>query len=93
MTTSKTTTDHEVIRRWIEERGGRPSVVESTADDGKSGGLLRVEFRDEDDNLEEIDWEQFFAIFDENDLAFLYQEKTKDGETSRFNKFVERNQG
>jgi hypothetical protein len=29
-------------------------------------------------------------IFDENKLAFLYQDKTKDGDTSRFSKFVER---
>jgi len=34
--------------------------------------------------------EEFFKIFDENKLAFLYQDKTADGETSRFCKFVER---
>ena len=32
----------------------------------------------------------FFKIFDDNELAFLYQDKTKEGEVSRFSKFVER---
>jgi hypothetical protein len=41
--------------------------------------------------LEEIDWDEFFRIFDENRLAFLHQDETRDsGGTSRFNKFVER---
>ena len=35
-----------------------------------------------------IEWGEFFEIFDENDLNFLYQDKTADGGTSRFNKFV-----
>jgi len=29
-------------------------------------------------------------VFDGNDLAFVYQEKTADGSTSRFNKLVDR---
>jgi hypothetical protein len=33
---------------------------------------------------------KFFDIFDKNRLACLYQDKTKDGKISRFNKFVER---
>lgn len=90
MSTSETTTDHNTIRKWIEDRGGWPTIVKATADKGKGGGLSRVDFREPDDALEEIDWEGFFRIFDENKLAFLYQDKTKDGETSRFNKFVAR---
>jgi hypothetical protein len=31
---------------------------------------------------------EFFRIFDENGLAFLYQDKTASGNTSRFTKFV-----
>ena len=30
---SKTTTDLEVIKKWAEERDGKPSRVKSTADD------------------------------------------------------------
>ena len=91
MSTSDTTTDHDKIRKWVEERNGRPSIVRAT--EGKGGGLLRIEFRDKDDALEDIDWDEFFQIFDDTKLAFLYQDKTKDGKVSPFNKFVERDNG
>jgi hypothetical protein len=90
MSSATTTTDHDTIRTWIEERGGRPSVVRATHDNGREGGLLRVDFREPDDALEEIDWDEFFQIFDENELAFLFQDKTSGGEQSRFFKFVNR---
>lgn len=86
MANSKTTTDHDEIRTWVEERKGRPSKVETSGD----GGILRIDFAEPDDKLEEIEWEEFFEIFEENKLAFLYQEETSDHKTSRFNKFVSR---
>lgn len=86
---SKTTKDHSTIKSWTEERDGKPAVVESTSNSGKSGGLLRINFPGyAEDNLKNISWEEFFRIFDENNLQFLYQEKTKDGGESRFFKFV-----
>ncbi len=88
---SQTTTDHETIRRWVEERGGRPARVKGTgtADDP---GLLRIDYagRGDDENLEEISWAAFFEAFEENELAFLYQEETKSGEERRFSKLVSR---
>ena len=86
MSSSETTTDHKVIQKWAEERDGRPSAIRTK---GK-GGLLRIDFGEKEEEFEEINWDEFFQIFDQNKLAFLYQDKTKDGETSRFNKFVER---
>ena len=84
---SHTTTDHKKIQKWAEDRDGKPAVVESTAKNG--GGLLRINFPGyAEDNLKNISWEEFFEIFDENDLQFLYQEETKDGGESRFFKFV-----
>lgn len=91
MSTSETTTDHDVIKRWVESRGGRPAVVEGT-EDKEGEGLLRVEFRHAD-NLDDIDWDQFFRTFDDRKLAFLYQGKTTDGRQSRFFKFVRRGSG
>lgn len=85
---SKTTTDHAVIKKWIEERGGRPAIVAST-EDKSGGGLLRVDFGEPDSNLQEIPWDEFFRTFDERNLEFLYQETTH-GEPSRFFKFVSR---
>lgn len=86
MSQSHQTTDHKTIRSWIEKRGGHPSRVKGA----KEGGLLRIDFGTPEDNLEQIEWDDFFSIFDENKLAFLYQDETKDGKTSRFNKFVAR---
>ncbi|MGG7518225.1 hypothetical protein ACQ3G6_10105 [Allorhizobium undicola] len=86
MTTSQTTTDHQQIRQWVEERGGHPSVVRS---EGK-GGILRIDFGEGEEGLEQIGWEEFLSIFDDNKLAFLFQEKTADGQDSRFNKFIDR---
>ncbi|MFE0499785.1 hypothetical protein ACFW0P_03275 [Lysobacter soli] len=86
---SHQTTDHNEIRRWTEARDGLPATVRGTAERGEEAGLLRIMFRDDED-LEQIEWEDFFEKFDEEKLAFLYQEKTADGEVSRFFKFVQR---
>ena len=89
MSSSETTTDHDTIRKWIEARGGVPTVVKGT--EGEDGeGILRVDFAERDEKLEEIPWEEFFATFEDRGLAFLHQDKTKDGSESRFFKFVKR---
>jgi hypothetical protein len=85
MSEAKTTTDHDAIRAWAEARDGHPARVKGQGD----GGLLRIDFGEPNESLERIDWDEFFEIFDENELAFLHQEETKEG-TSRFNKFVNR---
>jgi hypothetical protein len=86
---SRQTLDHDKIRRWAEMRGGKPATVRGTAAADDEAGILRIAFtRDED--LEEIDWDEFFDKFEDADLAFLYQEETADGEPSRFFKFVAR---
>jgi hypothetical protein len=89
---SKRTTDPEEIRRWVESRKGKPTVVKGTEDNGQSGGLLRIDFPGGagEDRLQEIPWEEFFHIFEEAGLEFLYQEETADGKRSTFNKFVRR---
>ena len=88
---SKTTTNHDEIRRWVEERGGRPAHVKQAARNGHVG-ILRIDFpaRGAEDTLEVITWEQFFDKFDEEKLALLYQEVTASGETSYFNKLIGR---
>jgi hypothetical protein len=89
MAESKTTTDHDEIRRWVEARGGRPAAVRDTGN-GDDPGILRIDFGDQDEGLAEVSWDEFFKAFDENNLAFLYQEETEGGGESRFNKFVSR---
>lgn len=88
---AKTTTDHDEIRKWAEKRGGRPATVAATHQ-GDDAGILRIEFDEgrEGEGLEQIDWNEFFEKFEESRLAFLHQDETKDGTTSRFFKFVRR---
>ncbi|HEU4795453.1 MAG TPA: hypothetical protein VFT02_07475 [Pyrinomonadaceae bacterium] len=87
---SNTTTNHDEIKKWVEDRGGRPAIVKGT--ERGDSALLRIDYPgySGEDTLEEISWEEFFEIFDDNKLAFLYQDKTEDGGKSRFSKFVNR---
>jgi hypothetical protein len=86
------TTDHGIIRKWAEARGGKPAHVKST---GKKGdvGILRIDFPgySGQGSLEEISWDEFFEKFDESELALVYQEETASGERSNFNKLISRN--
>jgi hypothetical protein len=88
---AKTTVDHEEIRAWAEARGGKPAHVRRTGGKGDPG-ILRIDFPgySGEGTLESISWDDWFEAFDENGLAFLYQEHTAAGEESRFNKLVSR---
>jgi hypothetical protein len=88
---SKTTTDHNEIREWAESRGGLPVSVRGTGDKDEPG-VLRIDFPGGagSDRLEEISWDEWFEKFDENNLAFLYQDHKASGEESTFFKLVSR---
>ncbi|MDC7785477.1 hypothetical protein PQJ75_26620 [Rhodoplanes sp. TEM] len=92
MSQGKTTTDHEAIRKWVEERGGHPATVKGTETGGEHAGILRVDFDPKEEKLDTLSWDEFFEKFEEADLAFLHQDKTADGKVSRFHKFVSRSQ-
>jgi len=85
---SNATTDHNVVRKWIEDRGGKPAQVKSAANE--ESALLRIDFGEPEESLEQIDWDRFFEIFEREHLVLLYQEKTADGKISRFHKFIRR---
>jgi hypothetical protein len=88
---SHTTTNPEEIRKWVEERKGKPATVKGTGKNDDAG-ILRIDFPGGagDDKLENISWEEFFEKFEEQQLAFLYQEEKASGEQSYFSKFVSR---
>lgn len=90
MTTSKTTTSLKTIRQWAEEREGKPAIIKGSRK--KGSGLLRIDFPgyNGDDTLEKIPWDEWYEIFRENNLRFLYQEKTAEGKESRFFKLIEK---
>jgi hypothetical protein len=91
MAQALSSTDHETIRQWVEERNGTPATVADTAEPDEPG-LLRIDFPgySGETSLERVTWDDFFEKFDEEELEFLYQEQTDDGELSRFCKFVRR---
>lgn len=87
---AQTTTDHDAIRKWAEQKGGKPAAVESThsSDDA---GIIRIMFPDapnsEHDALVEITWDEFFEEFEDRKLALLHEED------SMFSKLVSRDTG
>jgi hypothetical protein len=89
--TTKTTTDHDEIRRWVEEHGGKPAMVKGTGS-GSDPGVLRIDFPGGagEEQLEQIDWDEWFRKFDESGLAFVYQSEKASGEDSTFFKLVKR---
>ncbi len=88
---SKITTYHEEIRRWAEERGGRPVAVKGTGGKGDIG-MIRIDFPGYSgaESLQPISWDEWFQKFEESNLALVYQEKTAAGQKSNFNKLVSR---
>ena len=62
----KLTADHAEIRRWVEEHGGCPGLVEAA--DGRE--RLAVTF--DPDSCRPVTWEEFFERFDRESLAFEY---------------------
>ncbi|QRK10923.1 DUF2188 domain-containing protein [Archangium violaceum] len=89
MASATRTRDHEEIRHWVEERGGIPTIVKGT------GGLLRIDFvrgaksGGREDSLEEVDWDRWFELFDQNELSFLHSPE----EDSKFFKLVSASKG
>ena len=85
---SITTTDHDEIRKWVEARGGFPATVAGTESREDEAGVLRIDYPGFSGagSLERIEWDDWFEKFDEEDLAFVYQNKRN----SRFSKLVRR---
>jgi hypothetical protein len=77
------TRSHEVIEAWAKERSAVPATVPGTEHGGRPG-VLRMDFGGDSDRLERIEWDDWFASFDERNLAFVYQEHMSDGSMSNF---------
>jgi hypothetical protein len=75
----------------VEERDGHPARVQGTAVEGSSGVLL-IDYPgySSTQTLEAISWDEFFKGFEENELAFLYEDEKKAGIQSRFSKLINR---
>ena len=70
------TSKHDVVRAWAEKRNGKPSRVRGTTD------ALKLDFGHPDQGfaphpvpvLETLSWDDWFAIFDEKELALQFEE-------------------
>lgn len=74
------TTDHEVIRNWIQEHGGVPVIVRDAAGEDGEDEVLRLVFGNPGAELERVSWNEFFTIFDMRRLRFRYEDPL-DGES------------
>lgn len=86
------TTDHGRIRRWVEDNHGVPSAIRGAG--GDNAGVLGLDFSDtqsgvRDAGVEHISWDEWFARFDEADLALLYNDDDN-AERKRFFRIVRR---
>lgn len=88
----KTTINHDQIRRWVEARGGHPATVKRTIRGGQHAGIIRIDFPgfSGEQSLKPISWDEWFDMFEQHGLAFIYQDRTANGKQSRFNKLVAR---
>ena len=87
MNDTATTTDHDTIRRWAEDRGVTPPASKAPARAYRAHRVLGTrEERLEPSRL----GRKSSGCSTRTNLACVYQEKTADGSTSRLNKLVDR---
>lgn len=83
MTDTVTLTDHEAIRDWAAARIGAPAVVDTSPESGTQA-MLRIVFdqaayQDQDrperaqnaGGYELVEWDEWFKLFDEAQLAVI----------------------
>jgi hypothetical protein len=78
------TIEHEQIIGWVQSRGGHP-VIKRESPQSTSPS---ISFSDEDTGT--VSWEQWMSVFDRDGWAFIYQDRTPEGELSRMWKIIPR---
>ena len=96
MNLNKTSTDHAEIKDWVIKHKGHPQIIEIPDANDKVG--IRIDFPGEFDEKYAVTeyssdstWGQFFKIFDEQSLAFIYSDEEKIVDPSAAYKFIKRN--
>lgn len=88
-TVRRITTDHDDIRHWAEERGGKPAVIREAAG-ALDPGEPRIKFSPRERTLQDVTWEEFFKALDKRKLAMLYIENPDGEDEDTFFRFVDR---
>ncbi|MFG3422030.1 hypothetical protein [Micromonospora sp. NPDC048063] len=82
---SLVTANHDVIRRWAQERGAKPATIAGTEREGRAGVLtFNIPGYRESSRVREITWDEWFRTFDDRKLNLIYQEQLRDGRPSNF---------
>jgi len=81
---TRTTTDHDEIRGWVEENGGTPASVRGTEAEPGEAGVLRIDFpgRAGEDDLEHVSWETWFEKFEDEGLALVCEARRAGGRSA-----------
>ena len=96
---SKTTTDHEEIKKWATRYKGRPAIIGTNIQDRNVG--IRIDFpgRQEEVYLDEgkdyfvTTWDDFFHVFERKNFALMYDDEDKDRvDLTRAYRFTYRNE-
>lgn len=80
------TRSRAIIRQWAEQRKATPATAPFGQDAAER--VLRFDFPDaESGALQPVSWDEFFQIFDERELVFIFQQHMTAGEVSDFCRF------
>lgn len=72
------TVDNDEIRAWIEGHGGVPVVLKGVIENGdESPDMLHVSFGPVNPEMEEMDWDEFFERFENENLALVINSDTE----------------
>ena len=77
------TIEHSEIIGWTQSRGGHPAIENPS----ETGDRPAIRFSDEEP---EVSWEAWMSVFDHGEWAFIYQDRTPEGELSRSCKIIPR---
>ncbi|MUV56469.1 hypothetical protein [Halogeometricum sp. CBA1124] len=83
------TTDAWEAQSVVDDRSGYPAHASKSEGQGDEG-LLRVGFRDDDEDLKRISWDEFREEFEEKELALAYSTDDSPVEGERTATLVER---
>ena len=101
MAETVTLTDHEAIRDWAAARAGSPAIVDASAESGIQP-ILRIVFdeqayedQDRPERLQNaggyelVEWDEWFKIFDKEELALVVA-KDVPGQRESFHEIIRR---
>src|SRR5690606_26494370 len=72
------TTDQTKIIRWIEERGGKPAILDSKNQESSPHRLLKVKFKDtKSTDLSTISWDNFLKYLKKINWNFCFKKLLK----------------